>query len=298
MKPPFSTLEIKASYSCNSRCIYCCAGSRQKFSSMTFDDIMANVDYFMETHGITEVCLSGGEPSIRPDFLDLLSSIRGKGLTIYLHTNAIKFHERKFAEAASRHLDRALVGFSAHDADLCEALTKTGKTFERRLAGARNLLDASVPVRTNTVILRQNFRQLPEIAEVICSLGVRRSLLTFPFFIGAAPETKEDLIPDSFEEVRPFLAKAVEVFTSHDIAVFIQGLPPCKLGEFGAYREIDPDRALVDSLHQCERHQYLFREGLGYHQTEECRGCEHAGECWGFPKPGVLGNLGRSLGIQ
>lgn len=264
---------------------------------MSFDDLIANVDYFIANYGIKEVCLSGGEPTIRPDFSDLLSAIHSRGLTIYLHTNALRFHDRTFAETSSRFLDRALVGFSAHDAGLCEVLTGTGKTFAKRLAGVRNLLDVSLPVRSNTVILRQNFRHLPDIADVVAALGVRKSLFTFPFFIDQPPETKDALIPDSFEEVRPFLSETVERLSRERIAVFIQGLPPCKLGEFAQYREIDPDRALVDGGHQFERHQYLFREGLGYQRTEECGLCDYGSECWGFPRPGVLGSLGRSLGL-
>jgi MoaA/NifB/PqqE/SkfB family radical SAM enzyme len=246
-------LEIKASYLCNSRCIYCCAGSRRESVCMTFDEIMANVDYFTAEHAIKGVCLSGGEPSIRPDFPRLLSAIRDKGLTIYLHTNGIMFHDRPFAETAVSCLDRVLVGFSAHNADLCESLTRTGSAFQRRIAGIRNLLDTSVPVRTNTVILRQNFRRLPEIADFIRSLGVRRSLFTFPFFILPAPAEADDFLPDSFEEVQPFLAEAVNILARENIDVFIQGLPPCKLGAFAKYREIDPDRALVDADHQFEQ---------------------------------------------
>jgi MoaA/NifB/PqqE/SkfB family radical SAM enzyme len=155
-----------------------------------------------------------------------------------------------------------------------------------------------VPVRTNTVILRQNFRRLPEIADFIRSLGVRRSLFTFPFFILPAPAEADDFLPDSFEEVQPFLAEAVNILARENIDVFIQGLPPCKLGAFAKYREIDPDRALVDADHQFEQYQLLFHDGLGYRQTEACGECGYAGECWGYPQPGALENPGRSLGLQ
>jgi len=44
-----------------------------------------------------------------------------------------------------------------------------------RIEGIRNLRRGPFPVRTNTVMLKQNFRFLPEIAATIREAGVDRA---------------------------------------------------------------------------------------------------------------------------
>lgn len=296
LRPRFSALEIKANYSCNSACVYCCAGNRSRQRAMTFDEIAANIEFFIKTYGIEEVCMSGGEPTVHRDFLTTLAFIRSKKLRTYLHTNAIRLHDRELAQKCAGLIRRTLVGFSFHTPELCAELAGSAKTFQQRTAGIANLLEASVPLRTNTVILKQNYRHLPEIAELVRSFGVRRSLLTFPFFFECSDAQVGRFVPESLEAVRPFLDAAVDILLKHGIEVSLQGLPPCRLGDLKTFREKDPDRAFVDSAHQLENHSMLFSTTLGYAKDDRCRDCEfNDSECWGFPKPGALGVLGAGM---
>ncbi|ABW67004.1 radical SAM protein [Desulfosudis oleivorans] len=296
IRPRFSALEIKANYTCNSNCVYCCAGNRGKQRAMTFDEIAENIQFFIDTYGVQEVCLSGGEPTVHRDFLSTLDFVRSKGLRTYLHTNGIRFHDRTFAKQCAALVNRTLVGFSFHTPGLCAELTGSAKTFGQRIDGIANLLAESVPLRTNTVIIKQNYRHLPAIVDLISSLGVRRTLLTFPFFFECSDTQVACFVPESMEVVRPFLNTAVETLQKNGIEVSLQGLPPCQLGDLKNFREKDPDRAFVDSGHQLENHSMLFSTTLGYAKDDRCTECEYnTSECWGFPKPGVLGDLGRQL---
>lgn len=290
-------LELKVTYRCNSRCEYCCAGNRREYSTMGLDEILANVDWFVERFGIRGICLSGGEPSVHRNFQETLQAVADRGLSIYLHTNAIRFQDALFAESCVRFLQRVLVGFSCHDEDMCRLITGTTATFDRRIAGIRNLLRGSISVRTNTVMLKQNYRRLPEIAEVVCETGVDRSLLTFPFFFEPRSAQLDEFVPESLDEVKPYLVRAVEILRNRRIAVSIQGLPACKLGDLAEFREIDPDRVFVDSRHQFDKHQMLFSGALGYFKKEGCRDCKFEPECWGFPRPGAFGKLGELIGL-
>jgi molybdenum cofactor biosynthesis enzyme MoaA len=294
----FTSLEIKANYTCNTKCIYCCGKSNWQKRVMTFDEIAENVRYFMDRHQIAEVCLSGGEPTIHPDFLQSLNLLREQKLRAYLHTNAIRLADRQFALKCSGFIDRVLVGFSYHNEQLCAALTGTKGTLGKRFDGIRNLQEISVPVRTNTVIMRENLQYLQEIAELISTLGIQKALFTLPFFFMATPAQVERFVPGSLEEVKQRLAPALALLQSKGIQVALQGLPPCKIDEFAGLYEIDPDRAFVDSEHQRERHTFLFSGMLGYGQNEECADCGLKAKCWGFPRSRAMGALGDRLGLS
>lgn len=300
MKPGvrrYSALEIKANYSCNTRCIYCCGYNNWRKPVLGYAAIEENIRYFMAEYGIEEVCLSGGEPTIHPDFLKAVRFVREQGLRLYLHTNGLSFARRDFAGECAGLIDRALVGFSYHDEALCAALTGVRNSFARRLDGIANLLAGGIPVRTNTVILRDNLAHLPEIAAIVAGLGTAKALFTLPFFIEATPAQVEQFVPASLDAVMKQLRPAIGLLQERGIAVSLQGLPPCKLGEFAGLYEIDPDRVFVDSEHQFERHSTLFSGKLGYRQVDSCAGCMEATRCWGFPAAGAMGRLGEALGL-
>ena len=293
----FTTLEIKANYTCNAKCDYCCISNRKEKRSMSHEEIAENVRFFQQKYGIKGVCLSGGEPTVHKSFLANLQFIRSQGLTIYLHTNAIKFNDKEFTGKAAAYIDRALVGLSFHNASLCKGITGNASTFEKRIEGIKNLLAQDVPVRTNTVIVKSNYKYLSEISKMIGALGTRKALFTLPFFFERKESQVDQFVPDSLADIKPFLHETIDYLTDKNIDVFLQGLPPCKLDEFKDFREIDPDRAFVDSFSQFEKHSFLFSGMLGYSQNDECKGCEYSIDCWGYPLPGALGEMGTKMSL-
>lgn len=293
----FKSLEIKANYTCNSKCDYCCITNNQHKRSMSHEEITSNVIFFKDKYDIEEICLSGGEPTIHAEFLANLNFICSHGLRVYLHTNGIKFHDGRFAGSCSPFLNRVLVGLSFHNEDLCRRITGTGKTFTKRISGIKNLIHHDVTVRTNTVIVRSNYQYLPEISKTIGLLGLKKALFTLPFFFEATEEQIKQFVPESFDAIKPYLRQAIDMLLMKDIKVSLQGLPPCKLGEFQELSEVDPDRAFVDSTHQLEKHKFLFSDMLGYSRRHDCAECLYAQACWGYPRPGALGELGKTLSL-
>jgi len=280
----FSSLEMKTNYSCNSNCSFCSFYNRKNQGAMSFNDIAENLRYFKKYYRIREVCVSGGEPSIRSDFIEILKLIRMHSLHVYLHTNAITFHDKDFAKECSCWINRALVSFHFHNADSCDRLTGTIGSFEKRISGISNMLAYSFPVRTNTLILKSNYEMLPDIGKAICGLGVRESLLTFPFFFELSPDQIHNHSPGDIKRIKPYLQKMIGILLQHDIRVSIQGLPPCMLEEFEHYREIDCERALIDSQFQFDKYSLLFSKMLGFSKKSERRSCKYDHTCWGFAR--------------
>lgn len=286
----FRSLEIKANYTCNSFCPHCCAGNRTVKNSMSHDEIRENLEWFIETYGIEELCLSGGEPTVHPSFAENIRLSREKGLCLYLHTNGISFGKAHFASRHAPFISRVLVGLSCHNEASCGELTGIGKSFHARLDGIVNLQNQNVPLRTNCVVLRQNYKNLPDIGKLLLSLNVKKALFTLPFFFERCDEHVKAFVPPDLSEVTPYLQETLESLTGAGRSVFVQGLPPCRLGPFEPYAEIDPDRAFVDYNHQKENHGFLFSGMLGYQQNDGCRACQHGAVCWGFPPSGALGS--------
>jgi len=232
---------------------------------MSFTEIAANVRYFIEKHNIREVCLSGGEPTVHPDFLASLSYVRGAGSGTVPAHNAIRFGGRELVDECAGLINRVLVGLSCHNEQLCAALTGTKNTFQTRIAGIENLLASSLPVRTNTVVLNRITGSCRRSAGQ-SARSAFPGLCLLCLFSSGHGQPGGGVCAREFRRTEEYLARAIDILQGRGIKVFLQGCRPASWMNSEELREIDPDRAFVDSRHQLDRHGFLFSGMLGYAQ--------------------------------
>jgi cyclic pyranopterin phosphate synthase len=155
---------------CNFRCQYCLPdgfrGSKHGFLSV--DEIRRLVGAFAEL-GTYKVRLTGGEPTVRRDFTDILSAVaETPGIErIAMTTNAYRL-----AKNASAWKDAGLnavnVSLDALDADSFQRITGD-RRFDAVMAGIDQALAVGFDsVKINTVLLRElNDDQLPVFFEFV-----------------------------------------------------------------------------------------------------------------------------------
>ena len=95
--------------SCNLSCPMCYASSGPGGQHLSFEDAIKSIDRLVEVEGRPEVLqLSGGEPTIHPEFLEILDYACGQPIDIVMiNTNGIRFaRDRDFLDAVARYRDR------------------------------------------------------------------------------------------------------------------------------------------------------------------------------------------------
>lgn len=137
---------------CNSKCLMCSNPSefqnRNSYKDYSFDVLKQRIDkinFFDEKNNIIgdKIILTGGEPTIHPNFFKLLSFIRKKfpQVTIELDTNGRRFCYPSFAKRVLRferiNIYTSLHGFNAKTHD---AITRTPGSFSQTVKGIQNLL--------------------------------------------------------------------------------------------------------------------------------------------------------------
>lgn len=71
-------------YACNQKCICCpCDKQRGLEAVIDLEELKDTVDHLCEI-GITDVTISGGEPTISPYFFQMIEYILNKGLNIHI----------------------------------------------------------------------------------------------------------------------------------------------------------------------------------------------------------------------
>lgn len=77
---------------CPNKCMFCSSNSCiDKNTFISFDAFKRTIDYFIVNGGIEELSLSGGEPLMHPDLLEMINYASNYGINVTLFTSGIKY---------------------------------------------------------------------------------------------------------------------------------------------------------------------------------------------------------------
>ena len=183
---------VRTTYACNNRCAFCLDGDQASKKHRPLDELRSELEAGRRD-GATRLILSGGEPTIHPEFLSLIALGRELGYErVQAISNGRMFAYRRFArEAVDAGLDEVTVSLHGHTDELGDEMVGVRRGFEQTVAGIRNLAgDDRVHVSVDVVVNRRNVLHLREILELAYGLGVREFdvLQITPFGRGNSPD--------------------------------------------------------------------------------------------------------------
>jgi len=191
--------DIKVGYSCNNNCLFCVQGrKRSLLKDKSTQDIFKTLHQARVTSN--GVVLTGGEPSIRADFFQLLNFAKKLGYQrIQVQTNGRMFAYKDFCltaiESGANEFGIALHG---HIPQLHDYLTTARGSFSQTIKAITNLSGLNVPVYSNTVITKSNYRHLPEIARLLVYLRVKQFQFAFVHALGSAKDNFNSIVKKNY----------------------------------------------------------------------------------------------------
>jgi cyclic pyranopterin phosphate synthase len=179
-------LRISITDRCNYRCVYCRTGNEgAQFAELPLADYLRMARVFVSL-GITKIRLTGGEPLMRRDIVQLvreLSALRTPtgtrpelALTTNGHLLAEMVEPLKLAG-----LDRVTVSMDAVEPELFARITRVKGSYPAVLAGLRAARSAGLgPVKVNCVLLRGfNEDQIEAFGRFACEEQVAVRFIEF-----------------------------------------------------------------------------------------------------------------------
>lgn len=227
-------VDLKVGYSCNDACVHCVVDDfrdalRQHKQSQdkTFAeleselrDARARCDY---------VIITGGEPTIRTDFVQLMQLAHDLGYAILVQSNGRRLSDRVLAtELAS--IPRSTYCIALHGAtdELHDTITRRPGSFAQTVQGIRNLCELGMPVIGKIVLSRLNYMVVPDICKQLMTLGAKSVSIAFPHAQGRARKLWEQVVPRYFE-VSPFVTKGMDVCLAAGRMADAETMPFCYL---------------------------------------------------------------------
>jgi len=185
---------------CNLKCVHCYSGSSDAAAEgeLTTDEGKKFLED-LASFRCPVVLLSGGEPLIRKDFLELAETAAGLGLRVVVSTNGTLITPamaEKLGNIGLSYVGVSLDGIGAvHD-----LFRGVPGTFDRTLRGIRICRDAGIKVGVRFTVTKRNVGEVPAIFDLIEKENIPRACFYHLVYSGRGSSLRsEDL---THEEAR------------------------------------------------------------------------------------------------
>lgn len=151
--------ELDLTMRCNLRCLHCYCPQDVNKKELTFHEICRILDEITDA-GCLWLLITGGEPLIRTDFLDIYTHAKKKGLIITLFTNGTLVTP-KIADYL-KEWPPFLVEISLYGGtqETYEKVTGVAGSYKECLNGVEMLLQRKIPLRLKTLVTTLNKHEL------------------------------------------------------------------------------------------------------------------------------------------
>ncbi|MBN1981398.1 MAG: radical SAM protein [Chitinivibrionales bacterium] len=149
---------IEVTYQCNHHCYFC----YQKGCSTTMELSLRQWETLFDElscQGCLYITLSGGEPFMRSDFLDIVSAARGRSFAVSIITNGTFITREIAARLADLALTSVGISFHAPQSSLHDSLTGVPGSFSRALSAVESLKEQKITVIFKHSVSKANFGQ-------------------------------------------------------------------------------------------------------------------------------------------
>lgn len=290
---------LELTYRCNERCSHCYIDDENNVlaaQELCYDDYR-RICLELEKMGCMHVLVTGGEPTLRPDFIDICKLVVDNGMLLDVYTNGLDVRMSTFKELSGLGVNSVSVSLYGGSAAFHDSITHVPGSFERTLRTLMAFKCAGVEVFVKTVLLRGHIDEYVKLKEICESLkiSVHAATVLAP---GQSGKSKDYLNPSesdletyySIEKAgRPLgQLRGVKNLTARDPdsllcnaghvslsinpygEVFPCNSYPCKLG--------DVKRETIEKIWQ-ESEQLKKVRSFRFHDLAGCESCQYAGLC-------------------
>lgn len=265
---------------CNYKCIFCSVDNPSKTEeSIVIEDIYEILAKNMNSEYKT-IALWGGEPTLRKDFFDIVEKIKECNYeNIIVETNGSKFANSSFLEKA---LDKGVNYYviSIHGADekTQDETSLVKGSFDKTITAIKNLKERGVWVRTNTVVNKLNYKQIPSLVNMLIELGVDHINLSGLRVIGNAARNMEYVIP-TYSEIWEYLDEGFKKAIESNVSVTFDVFPACTMKGYEDY-QLEWDNFKMYYGDKKVKDFFKFTNSLKS-KGFKCRTCERLDKCGG-----------------
>lgn len=166
-----------ATKTCNLECVHCYANARIKHfdGELTTSEAMAMIDD-LAAFRVPALLMSGGEPLVRPDILDLAQYATSRGVRCTFSTNGTLIDQKKAKRIAD--IGVAYVGISIDgNEERHDRMRVRDGAYKDAVRGIRNCRDAGIRVGVRFTVTQDNVNEIDSVFQLVEDEGIGRLCL-------------------------------------------------------------------------------------------------------------------------
>jgi len=299
---------LEVTMGCNLRCEHCYLPLARRLGSrrgeLTLPEMQRILSEIADA-GCLWLLLTGGEPFLRRDFLQIYDDAKRKGFIITIFTNGTLLDERNTNHLAEWRPFAIEISLYGATQATYERVTGIPGSYARCMRGIELLLERDLPLKLKSVLVTLNQHELAEMKQLCESLGLefRFDPVINPGIDGSLHPTQFRLPPEQIIKIEaqdPVRArKWSKVYEdSMDLEIITNQMYTCSAGRSGfhidAYGKLG--LCLTARTPTFDLRQGSFQQGwdefihgilaLEYSQNFGCTGCKLRPVCAQCPAMG------------
>jgi len=207
---------LELTYSCNLNCIHCYVkGSEspgKELTTIQWKKLIKEI----KRQGCLYLVLTGGDPLVRNDFLELYAYAKRQGFVITIFTNGVGLTDRMIkylAKSPPYYIDLTLNGITP---ETYEAITQVKGSFKAVMENIEKIKRHNLPLRIKVNCMQVNKHEVVRIKNFVTGLlGASKGKHLFAYDVELFPRLNGDKSPLqqrlSVDEVRELIEKDVDM---------------------------------------------------------------------------------------
>lgn len=227
------TYDLKVGYACNNRCKHCVIDdskdkliNEKKSINLTTNECLQQIDFAI-SKGAKNIVLTGGEVSIRKDFLMLIKKCINNNLNVTIQTNGRNLSKMDFVTAIKNIKNiKFIIALHGSNSKTHDNITQINGSFIETCEGITTMCNLGKNVILKVVISKINAKELPQIVELASSLGAKFICFAFPHGQGAARKNFDEVMP-KYSYLKPIFNKLIKNSKKYKINIEFEAVPYC-----------------------------------------------------------------------
>lgn len=277
----YKRTDIKVWFACNNYCSFCVQwDKRTKFKPRTLKEIeeIIRKEYDKGARGVV---FTGWEPTVHPDLVDAVKYASDYWYKeIQIQSNGTNFYKEDYTRSL---IDAWVTEFSPSihwfHAQTHDTQVATPWAWEKVVRWLIVLKKLNQRIIINSVITRDNYKEAPELAALLCKIWVQQFQFAFVHILWSAQKNKKSVVPRK-SDVIPYIHRALDIAKKHNTHAFTEAIPFCFMQgyEYAVAESVMPESSINDAEYVIEDYAD-YRWSLWKVKGKKCRWCAKYDVC-------------------
>ncbi|NSS93489.1 radical SAM protein [Enterococcus faecalis] len=167
---PLQSIQLELSKKCNLKCIHCYIPNYSTKNDMTLNQVKKVIDEASDL-GVINFDITGGEPFLRKDILEILEYIHVKGMRTTIFTNGTIISENILQKLKDLNISKLKISIDGYDSKTHDEVRGKG-AFKKTIENIVKFKEAGLLIEINTVLHKNNYKMAKKIIEQLERLEV------------------------------------------------------------------------------------------------------------------------------